>query len=572
MSTESTATHADGETFDVIVVGAGPIGLVSAIQLGRAGVKTLVLERRATFSLHPKAAGIHARTMEIHRQLGLAALIHSHGTDYKGQFSIGWMTRLHGIEIGAVTVGATQEEKDLFNSWSPEPMAFCSQDVYEPLFGDALRQYPSVNLRMACEAKTIGQNEDWVTVGYSHADAAKFARARYLIAADGVRSPTRSRLGITESGVEPFGSSMSILFKADLEAYRAGRNYGIFWVVNKDIQGALAWGLHGESWAFNFEADDNDDPANYTPERCTQMIRAAIGVLDVPIEVGSILHWKHDQAVTDRWRVGRVFLAGDASHRFPPHGGFGMNSGVQDSFNLVWKLLARLRWGAGDALLDTYELERKPIAQSNGEQCLLNTRRMEAMGWLQKKPEVFAAIETPEGEPIREKMRSALSGQREQVFSQGQQFGQIYPAGALVDDGTLVEESSVSTYRPTGHPGARAPHIWLESGENGPRSTVDLYNGGFILFAASYGESWLAAAAKVAESVKAPITAFRIGGTDCRPLPGKPRWEDVVGVGATGALLIRPDGYVAARWRTLPDNPSSVLQDAMKAILNLSAQ
>jgi 2-polyprenyl-6-methoxyphenol hydroxylase-like FAD-dependent oxidoreductase len=478
------------------------------------------------------------------------------------------MTKLNGIEIGNLTVGATKEEQDVFESWSPEMIAFCSQDIYEPLFAEALKQYPTVELRMACEVNRIEQDNDSVTVGYAGKGGEGAARGCYVVAADGVRSPTRKLLGITETGLTPFGDSINVVFDANLETYRAGREYGLFWIVNAETQGAFGWRQRGNLWSYNFEASVGEDLASYTPERCTEIIRIAAGVSDVEIRIVSILHWKHDQSVTDRWRSGRVFLAGDAAHRFPPHGGFGMNSGVQDSHNLIWKLVGQLRWGAGDHLLDSYERERKPVAQRNGEQCVLNTRRMAATGWMQKGSAALAAIETPEGTELRERIRSAIPAQREQFLSQGQQFGQLYSSAALIDDGTPIEESSVTLYRPTGRPGARAPHIWLEDA-NGRRSTIDLSKGGFALLAAHDGEPWLAAAAGAVEATNVPLAAFRIGGLECLQRPVDPRWEDIVGVGPKGAILVRPDGYVGARWRALPDNPQSALNTALEKILDL---
>jgi putative polyketide hydroxylase len=563
MSAE-TSTKNREESFEVVVVGAGPVGLVSAIQLGRAGIETLLLERRATFSTHPKSGGIHARTMEIYRQLGISDLIQENGRSSNGVLTLGWMTSLNGIEIGSISIGATEEERDRFRAWSPETMVSCTQDIYEPILGEVVGRYPSVSLRMASEATSLAQDDDWVTIGYSDAEGEKVARARYMIGADGVRSPVRRRLGIGESGVEPLGNSINVVFDADLEPYRAGRDYGLFWVLNAKTHGAFGSRKSGNYWSYNFTVPAGGDPASYTPEHCIEIIRAAIGVPDVPIRIVSTLHWKLEQAVTDQWRAGRVFLAGDASHRFPPHGGFGMNSGVQDSHNLVWKLIARLRWGAGDKLLDSYEVERKPIAEQNGEQCLLNTRRLASVGGPLKDAAALAAIDRPEGEALREKIRTSLPAQREQILSQGQQFGQIYRSGALIDDGTPREESTVSTYCPSGHPGARAPHFWLADG----RSTIDLYDGGFVLFVARDGQPWLGAAASVATAIDVPLSAFHIGGPGCDLRPGGPQWEDLVGVSAEGALLIRPDGYVAARWTALPDDPASALKGALEVLLN----
>jgi putative polyketide hydroxylase len=560
------------ETFEVVIIGGGPVGLVSAIQLGRAGIKTLLLERRSTFSVHPKAAGTHARTMEIYRQLGLANAIRKNASDYNGAFSIGWTTRLNGIEIGGLTIGDKQADIDLFRRWSPETMAFCSQDIYEPLFADATHSYATIELRLGAEATGISQTPEGVNVEYTSPQHGKrTVFAQYAIGADGIRSPTRLRLGITEDALPSFGNSVNVVFEADMESLRAGREYGLFWIVNADIQGAFAWRRRGNLWSFNFEAGPGEDPAIYTADRCADIIRLAAGVPDLSLRVISILHWRHDQSVTDRWRAGRVFLAGDAAHRFPPHGGFGMNSGVQDSHNLAWKLVARLRWQAGEGLLDSYEKERKPVAQRNGEQCVLNTKRMEETGWLLKNPQALASIETPEGEPLRQKIRGAIPKQREQLFSQGQQFGQLYSSEAVIDDGTPVVESSVSEYRPTGRPGARAPHHWLLDMQGKEFSTIDLYDGGFVLLAARDGEAWVSAASQIADTTRIRLSGFLIGSAHCREVPGGTPWNDVVGISASGAALIRPDGYVGARWTSLPKDPRQVLEAALVHILDLPA-
>src|SRR5882757_9389769 len=222
----------DTTNVEVLIIGGGPVGLVSAIQLGRAGIKTLLLERRATFSVHAKAAGIQARTMEIYRQLGLANIVRKNSADWNGIFTVGWMTRLKGIELGKITVGGTQAETDLFSSWSPETMAFCSQDIYEPLYAAELKKYPSIELRTNSPATAIHPDEDGVTVQYTTPDQApQSVRALYVIGADGVRSPTRNWLGITETTTPSFGTSINVVFAADLERYRAGREYSMTWIV-----------------------------------------------------------------------------------------------------------------------------------------------------------------------------------------------------------------------------------------------------------------------------------------------------------------------------------------------------
>jgi putative polyketide hydroxylase len=562
---------------DVVVIGAGPVGLSTALQLGRLGVATRVFERRARLSVHPKAGGIHARTLEIFRRWGVADEIRAvgHGDDARsgGTTGFSWITRLNGFELGRVEFGASAEDRAQWALYSPEGPGFCGQDLYEPiLYREAARQ-KSVRIEFGKRAQVKDQHGNVVVVDVIDEAMGRTEgtiRARYVVAADGVRSPTRQALNITETAEPPFGDQISVLFDADLEKQRAGRDHILFWVINPETQGVFWW--QANRWSYNFEAAPGEDAESYTHERCRDLIRKAVGDETVEIDIVNILRWKHEQAVTDVWRSGRVFFVGDSAHRFPPAGGFGMNTGVQDSVNLVWKIGLVLRGLAGDALLDSYEAERKPVAELNAEQGRINTRRIEKTGGLLRNRDNLADIENPgpAGQAVRDRIAEAIPRQREQFYSFGQQFGMIYHSSAVVPDGSEPELSTVSDYRITAHPGARAPHLWLRAADGRELSTIDLFYDGFVVLAGPAGGAWRDAARTIAAERRLPIEAYNVGpGGDLVERQGERLLTNVYGVDADGAVLVRPDGHVAFRSKTGAQDAKRALNDALDRLLSV---
>jgi putative polyketide hydroxylase len=555
---------------DVVIVGAGPVGLSAALQLGAAGVRTLVLERRRTLSTHPKAVGIHARTMEIFSQWGLAEQVRAAGLPPQQALGFGWMTRVNGIELGRIMLAEDARRLAEYARQSPEMPCFSPQDAVEPIIRDAALKHPCVEVRFASEVTRIENNRSEVGVEFRSAGETNRLSAQYAIAADGVRSPTRRMLGITETASRPYGESVNVYFESTrLDELRAGRPYILWWIVNPDVQGAFIPVSHRHRWIFNFEGDPQRPDSDFGDERCASLICAAAGDAGLDVRVLSVLRWTHEQAVADSWRQGRVFLAGDSAHRFPPHGGFGMNSGIQDTVNLCWKLEAVLRGNAGDGLLDTYEFERKPVAQMNAEQCRINTLKMQETGWLPRDASGLAAIERPEGEEIRQRIASAIPKQREQFYSQGQQFGTIYESNAVLPDGRVAVRSSVSEYRMTSTPGARSPHMWVTNRRGDRISTINLLHGAWLLLAGAEGSAWLAAAARVGERLGVRIDAYRVGGADADLLPeDDARFDKEFEVSPSGMVLVRPDGHVGARFERDPGNAADALASALQRILD----
>jgi putative polyketide hydroxylase len=555
------------DQFDVVVIGAGPVGLCTAVQCGRFGLRCIVLERRETLSRHPKASGLHARTMEILRQWGVADSIRA-ANPLNRTLSVRWVTRLAGIEIGAMDLGASSEERELIEALTPEPGAYIGQDLVEPILARVAQSYIGVELRSGCEVIDLAEESEGVAVSYLNSQQLRMiVRAKYVVAADGPRGFTRCLLGIGEHGHRSLAEGVDVRFTADIREYMKGLEAGLFWVRNADTQGAFLF-TPGSDMRYNFEVENGVDPESYTLERCAELVHRAIGT-DIPLKIVSIQRWQRDQAVTDQWRRGRIFFAGDAAHRFPPHGGFGMNSGVQDSHNLVWKIIAVLRWNAGDKLLDSYEAERLLVAELNGAQCLYNTRQMEKTGFKLNDPESLSSIETEEGAGLRKMIADGIPFQRDHFYSYGQQFGQLYDSTAIVPDQTEPVLSTVPEYRSNARPGARAPHQWVHRA--GHRiSTFDLYNGGFTLLTGRDNAKWTAMVEMINANAGPPIKAHGFGAD--LGMDDDAAYHAALklyGIGPSGAVLVRPDGYVGYRQAQAPDHPLDSLVGALAQILDV---
>ena len=555
---------------EVLIIGAGPVGLSGALALGRAGIRCLVLERRAGLSRYPKANGVHARTMEIFREWGMADPIRALTAGMPAGITIAWRTRLNGIEFGEIATEESAEAHRRFATISPERLTTAGQHMFEPLLAEAAEELETVTISLDSEVVGLTVGDDSVTAEYTDsAGTIHTVTAQYLIGADGVRSIVRRTLGIGEHSQESLGTAVNVQFDADLESYLDGRFVPLIWVVNKDTQGAFR--RHSPTrWRYNFEIPPGVDPATVTRERCEWEIKQGVGE-EVPIKIDHMWTWTHDLAIVDTWRAGRAFLAGDAAHHFPPHGGFGLNSGVQDVQNLAWKLVAKLRWNGGDRLLDSYEAERLPVADSNGEQMMRNTREMEKTGFLTQDKNFLSAIETEtaEGARARTTVAEGVKAQQAQLANHGQQFGFQYASTAMVPDGTEVIESSLAEYRPTAHPGARAPHSWVKLGGS-VISTIDLYDGGFILLAGPRGSSWENAARRVQGELGIPVKSFALG-RDLRPVDEP--LSDLLGrygLEPTGAVLIRPDGFVGFRSAGQTEDAYATLANALSEILDLT--
>lgn len=549
----------EGFDVDVVVVGGGPVGLSAAVALGRLGVRTVLVERRETTSQHPKAHWENARTMEIFRQWGVEDEIRRDALPDSWLNGALFVTRLAGHELGAIRWDEDPEYLARSASLGPAPSNSVPQDVVEPVLRAAAGRLGCVDLRFGAEAVDVEQDADGVMVAVRDGGV---VRARYAIVADGARSALRDRLGVALDGPGAIGSQLGVYFHADLTPYVDGRHALLYWIYSPQVQGVLIC-LDGRGrWHFLFPYDaEVEGPEDYPAERCAAMIaEAVVGDPDCPVDVRSVLPWRMSSALAERFRVGRVFLAGDAAHSMPPTGGLGLNTGVADVHNLAWKLAAVLRGDASSALLDSYEAERRPVAAFNSAYSLTNATKMAESGLsgiLVRDPDAAATLEQPEGEALREVLRAAIPDQREQFYFEGVTLGYAYEAGAVVADGSAPEPSTIAEYRPSGRPGGRAPHAWVR--REGERiSTVDLADGRFVLLAAADGDAWVRAATAAGRGAGLELDAYRVVPAPSDGAPGvlvdeQGGWAQACGLGPSGAILVRPDGHVG--WRAA-DGPA----------------
>ncbi len=546
-----------------LVVGAGPVGMIEAILLARQGRECLVVERRGGPQTAPAAHVVNARTFEICRQAGLdMQAIDAACKNPADAGHVRFVTRLSGEEIGHLPFERQGEE---CLRYTPTPLRNLSQHRFEPILAEALGKLPGVDLRYGWQWERSEQDEAGVTsiVRDLDGDETHEVRSRWLIAADGAGSRVRRSLGIEMQGPPRISSFLMIHFAANLREMVRDRLGVLHFVVDPEAGGAFIAHDIDREWVYMHEFDpDRESEADYDDDRCRELVLRAIGQ-EVPL---TILHkgsWHMSSQVADGLGGGRIFLAGDAAHRFPPTGGLGLNSGFQDAHNLAWKLCAIEDGWAAPALLETYAAERLPVARENTKQSLQNAMKMallpQALGTDAEPTSARLAesLRDPERRPV---IAAAIEQQAEHFDMLGLQLGYVYAQGALVPEGPPPPPGSSREYVPTAHPGARLPHAWLDA-DGGPRSSLDLISfGGFTLISFGAHERW----AEAIESIStAPIAQVRVG-IDARPRDDT--WRTTCGVEATGALLVRPDQHVAWRAASLPDEAGAGLAAALTTI------
>ncbi|HEX4110863.1 MAG TPA: FAD-dependent monooxygenase [Solirubrobacteraceae bacterium] len=572
-------------TVPVLIVGGGGCGLSASSFLSDLGVEHLLVERHPDTSHLPKAHYLNTRTMEILRQHGMADAVYARGAPLCNMSRIRWRTTLGGdgaldrFDVHAMDAFGGGSLEARYAQDSPARCTNLPQLRLEPVLrGLAERRAPG-RVRFDHELVDFQQDGDGVLARIRDRarDDHYVVRARYVIGADGGKT-LGPALGVAMEGPTGLIDVVSTHLRADLSAHMDDETL-ITWFVGPQSGGfrdggALVkmgptWDRRSEEWTVHFTYAP-DERAGLDERALVGRIRALLGLGELELEVIRVSHWIIDRVVADRYRVGDVFLAGDAAHRRPPTTGLGLNTSIQDAHNLCWKLAAVLDGHGGPELLDSYELERRPVGIANADWALNANAKHHlidtAMG-VRDAPTPASALErlvdaTPEGEALRARVRAVIDTQAVEFQAHDIEVGFRYEAGAIVGDASEPppRDPAGSRYVPSARPGHRLPHVWLADAQR-RCSTHDLVGvGRFVLLCGAQGRRW----ADVAPDVDPELRAVVIG-EDLDDVEG--RWPELFGTGADGAVLVRPDQHVGWRAARLPDDPSAALADALARIL-----
>ena len=527
----------------VLIVGSSLVGMSTALLLGYHGIPALAVEHHRGTAIHPRAAQITQRSMEILRLVGIEQIVREKSDQqFVQDGAIKAVETLAGKELGYFIANLNEGIRDV----SPCERVFISQSLLEPLLRSRAEAL-GAELRFATDLVSFEQHGDHVhaVIRNRDSDETHHVYARYMVAADGAHSRVRETLGIPMQGRGVFSRSATIYFRADVNGLLRGRNLSVIYVNHPQLRGFFR--IEKPFTSGFLAVNAIGDPANpitdvatgLTEERCLEWVRLALGSDDVPITIENVMPWNAEANWAERYQHGRVFIAGDAAHAMPPNGGFGGNTGIQDAHNLAWKLAMVIRGEAGAELLDTYDAERRPVGTFTTEQAYSRyvTRTAPYLG-------------TDGIQPVAPDLNVEL--------------GYRYESAAICHDGDPgpLHESPRDSHARVG---TRAPHAWVTI--SGKRlSTLDLFGRRFVMFTGPTAQSWVKAVLAVGDSGQLPLRDVDVYGLDT------PGFEDPEGSVAQAfsltndIALIRPDGFVAWRSKTPTGSPSAVIGAVSQAI------
>ncbi|MBU3672044.1 MAG: FAD-dependent oxidoreductase [Sinobacteraceae bacterium] len=541
----------------VLVVGGGPVGLTLAIDLAHRGQRVLLVEQRDGPSAHPKATLLGSRSMELFRRWGLDEEIFAAAIPNEHPYYIVFTTQLAGQELHrfrspSINEGRRREPAALQRfrelQWSPYSKTQIGQQALEPVLRHHAEQLPGLEMRHGWRCDGFTQQDDHVVAQLVElaTGTVQSIRAQYLAVCEGGSGELRRSLGIRRNGRGRMRSNVSFFFRSKdfLPAHGLGIA-NLYFVFNPGSFGVFTAIDGVELWNYQYYFLD---PTRSTEELdASAILHRAMGK-PFEFELLQTMHWHHHQSVARQWRVGRVFLAGDAAHLFAPTGGVGMNTGIGDACDLAWKLDAVLRGWGGEGLLESYEIERKPIAIRNSLISATNSDKIDMV--MDETPEHIGGS-TPVAEAARRELARKIRWLARQFNSAGTHLGYRYVDSPIViPDGTVEPPDDPSQLTPSSWPGMRAPHAWLADG----RSMLDLLGRDPVLLcfdAVDHDDEHLQSEA---QRVGMPLQLQRVNDLAIARLYERRR------------VLVRPDGHVAWRGERLPEDAQGLL-DQLRGIV-----
>jgi 2,4-dichlorophenol 6-monooxygenase len=582
------------EEVPVLIVGGGGAGLTASMLLACQGVEHLLVSARPGTSTLPKAHVLNQRAMEVLEDVGVAGVIAERSTPAEQMAATAFYAGFagpdedYGRRLAKLECWGAGGADENWRSASPWRQCNLPQIRLEPLLRARAEELSPGRIRFGHELLELEQDDRGVTARIRDNGSGREYQVRsgYLLGADGGRR-VASLIGVSYDGLGVVTQTATLHVSADFSQVAPDADVLIRWILSPQAgvgvvmvpMGPECWGPASEEWVIHLNYPADDPP--HSDEQIEADARVALGIGELPMQIHKITRWAVDAVIASAFRMGRVFLLGDAAHRHPPTGGLGLTSAIHDAYNLCWKLAAVLAGHADPALLDTYEAERGPVDQRNCQRSLENALNHLAIGgMLDVSPDKTAEQNLAalrrlwSGRSEDAEHRSAvLRAMRMQSMEFGElnvEYGYAYDSEAVVSDGTPppVPIDDIRVYQPSTRPGHPLPHAWINDQDGHGRPIKDLVGSArFLLIAGEDGQAWCDAARELTADSGLPLDAVRIGHIDGDLYDPRCTWLRHRQIERDGAILVRPDRFIGWRHPTAADNARAELARALAQIL-----